>query len=83
MAMEQQITDKIQKWLAEHTNGSPCPFCGSNEWMIGDVIVTAPMYEKGKNNVNLGRNTPMIQAVCKNCYYIHHFAALPILGESD
>ncbi|MFA5054211.1 MAG: hypothetical protein WC565_09140 [Parcubacteria group bacterium] len=80
MSLTEEQKQKFTEWLNSHSNRSSCPFCGHNDWHLGNMIAS-PEFADG--NVRLGGQViPQFQLICGYCAYVHHFAAVPILKDS-
>lgn len=53
-----------------------CPVCGGKTWIAVD-IVAAVAYRAGAIFVG-APSVPMLMVACKTCWYLVHFAAVPL-----
>jgi predicted nucleic-acid-binding Zn-ribbon protein len=75
MPINEQQLQKLNNWLKSKNVNMLCPSCGRNAWEVADIVV-APQFAGG---IILGGQTvPMVQLICKNCFYVRLYAAVPI-----
>lgn len=74
---KREITQKIAKlWVGSAKN---CPICGSNDWILADHLVSAPIITAGAGITIGGPTYPSVQLISQPCGYTLHFNAV-ILG---
>ncbi len=60
-----------QNKLVDHINSKwttkMCPYCGKNNWNIGDSIVTTLSVGENKELRLGGKFQPMVSITCNNC----------------
>lgn len=69
----------ISKWLNEKSRNYFCPVCNSNNWAIGDHLLSGMVYHGGGLIIG-GASYPQFFLVCQNCAYTRNFMAVPVLG---
>ncbi len=74
--MENHLTDdQRQKAAAFIQKSKGCPSCGSAHLSVEDMVIV-PRYWGGV--IHGGTDSiSMLQVICKDCFYIMHFAAVP------
>lgn len=77
--LTKQEKDRIIGWLNEKGKNHACPVCLSNNWTVGDHLLSG-MVSHGANLVLGGPQYPQFFLVCGNCFYTRHFMAVPVLG---
>lgn len=75
--LTQDEKQKIVAWLNEKGVNHSCPFCGQNNWSIGDHLLSG-MVHTGGGLVIGGAAYPSAFTVCNNCAYTRQFMAVPI-----
>jgi len=68
--------EAIATYLNSKGAPRPCPVCGNPHWEIGSHILDGTLFRGGGLVVG-GPSMPMFLIVCKNCFYIRHFMAIP------
>jgi hypothetical protein len=74
---KRDIIDKINKlWTGSQKN---CPICGSNNWIIGDHVVSSQIVTAGAGIMIGGPAYPAVLLISQPCGYTLQFNAV-ILG---
>ncbi|MGR3456092.1 hypothetical protein [Pseudooceanicola sp.] len=68
---------KVIDWVNEKGVHHNCPVCGSNNWGVGDHLLSGMPY-MGGSIVAGGPSYPAAMLVCNNCAYTRHFMAVKI-----
>lgn len=76
MSAEQK--QKIIKHITEKAPGMRCAACGSQDFFVGDDLVTPVPLTSTGNMVLGGSSVPVALLVCRNCAHVMHFAAVPM-----
>lgn len=76
MALNQDQTQKLQRWLQSKGVKASCEACGANDWTIGDVV--SPPIQSNQGISIGGPSIPMVSVICGKCAYVRMFAAVPI-----
>lgn len=76
MPLTSQQQKKIMDWFTRKKAGMTCPACRANDWAVNNIVTTG-VWREGRPTAD-GEVTPMVQMICKNCYYIAFFAAKPM-----
>jgi ribosomal protein L34E len=73
-----------------------CPICGQKNWSVQSLIAPdffqerpllgiAHMLNPETKRTQLtptGQRGPLVPMLCQNCYFVYHFAWVPIVQES-
>lgn len=73
--------EKIVGWLTQKGKNHNCPFCLTNNWALGDHLLSGMVFYGG-NFVVGSSSYPQFFLICSNCSYTRHFMAVPVLGAS-
>lgn len=68
---------KLRAHLASVQKHGGCPVCGSTEWSASGPEIAAGNWEPG-GTVTRFRAIPLVVLVCKRCFYVRHFAWVPM-----
>ena len=63
---------RVVTWLAHHGPHPTCPWCGSEEWAVDPVLISAPAFRKARWRRQ--RQVPFVQ-VFSPCGYTASFSA--------
>lgn len=69
----------IAKWLNEKSRNYLCPICNTNNWSIGDHLLSSMVFHGGGLVIG-GTSYPQFFLVCQNCAFTRNFMAVPVLG---
>lgn len=58
-------------------NSGVCPMCGDQGWSVEGPIATLNYGPTGFSQGGI----PMLVLTCRTCFYVRHFAWLPILAS--
>ena len=74
----------IQALQARGLTGD-CPMCKKNQWVVHEVPVSVPVYEREGNVKFPGTSMPMAAMICKNCGFSGFFSlgALGLLNPNN
>lgn len=83
------LTEEQKKIFLEHLTKRvkqvSCPICSETNWGIDGI--TAPLFwnEETKDGAGslMSKAYPLAMLVCSGCFYVNHFAWLPIKRESE
>lgn len=68
------IVEKINRlWTGSAKN---CPICGSNEWIVGDHVVSSQIATAGAGIMMGGPTYPAVLLISKTCGYTLQFNAV-------
>ena len=65
--------NKLIEWYKSKNNGTPCPVCGGQNFIAGDLL-SNPIHNDGKEVTY----SPTVSLYCNNCAHLLTFAAAPI-----
>lgn len=62
-----------------------CPMCKKNQWVVHEVPVSIPVYEKEGNVKFPGTSMPMAAMICRNCGFsgFYSLGALNLLNNPN
>ena len=69
--------EKFKKWLNDKTKNHSCPVCNSNNWALGEHLLSGMVYSGG-NLIVGGPAYPLAFIVCNVCSHTRQFMAVPI-----
>ena len=76
---QDELTDtelhRVVTWLAHHGPHPTCPWCGSEEWAVDPVLISAPAFRKARWHRQ--RQVPFVQ-VFSPCGYTAFFSAITL-----
>jgi hypothetical protein len=66
MPTDPQRLRKLQAWVESRWPSTKCPWCGTNDWLLGDTIA-CPVIRDGV--VLVGPVFPVVPLTCKHCAF--------------
>jgi hypothetical protein len=74
----------IQALQAKGLSGD-CPMCKKNQWVVHEVPVSVPVYEREGSVKFPGTSMPMAAMICRNCGFAGFFSlgALGLLNPQN
>ena len=81
-SLSEELKVKITEVLKSRNALSPCPRCGSSEFLLADGLFTNILQSDLNSPKLYGRALPTAVIVCKNCGYISQHA-IGLLGLLD
>jgi hypothetical protein len=55
-----------------------CPSCRNTTWAVGGIITGLTVRSADMRTVMGGPNVPLVLLICRRCFYVRHFAWVPI-----
>ena len=80
MAMSPEDLQLLRLHLVKSGASAGCPSCGSQKWEPGPIISLSvgEMSEDLQTTKSTDDPLPVVTLLCKQCFYLAHYAWLPI-----
>ncbi len=69
MAPFENFVPAVAQALQQRVAKPECPLCKQSQWVINDVPVSAPVFEKTGEIKFPGSAMPLAALICRNCGY--------------
>ncbi len=79
MAMSEDDLQKLRAHYVKHagSGSATCPICGGVSWSAEGPVTPIQYHPTGGVSLG-GPTTPMVLLICNTCYFVRHFAWIPI-----